>query len=149
MPVQPTVIAESVGATSRSSLGALADLISPRTGIIRSLSRVSCGTEEPTVPVDLRVRCRAVRLSNREKLGSYGGGEGRDRAGSDAGAIGEALERYCSYQHGPGGVIRAAAEDLGSAAIPPRAVVLYSDRQCASQGFPYASPDDLTMPCNR
>jgi len=45
------VIAERIGESSRASLGALADLISPRTGIMRSLARVSRGTEEPSPPV--------------------------------------------------------------------------------------------------
>ena len=45
------MIAERLAESSKATLGPLADLISPRTGIIRSLSRVSRGTEEPSPPV--------------------------------------------------------------------------------------------------
>ena len=58
------------------------------------------------------------------------------------GAIGEALERYCSSQYSPGSLIQATAGQLGEQGIRPQDFVLYSERQYASEAFRYQQPDD-------
>ena len=47
-------------------------------------------------------------------------GKGETEKDAMLGAIGEALERYCSYQENPAAVFLSSSADLGKAAIPPR-----------------------------
>jgi ribosomal protein S12 methylthiotransferase accessory factor len=144
VPAGSTVIAERLGSSARASLGALADLISPRTGIIRSLSRVSRGTEEPSAAVICQCEVSQFDYRTAKAADRLASGKGETEREAMLGAIGEALERYCSYQHNPGAVLRAPTADLGPAAIPPRDFVLYSERQYAAGGFRYDRPDDQT-----
>jgi len=136
------VIAEQVGESSRAGLGALAELISPRTGIIRSLSRVSRGTEEPSPPVVCQAQVSQFDYRTAEAAERTAAGKGETEREAMLGAIGEALERYCSYQQDPDAVFQASAAALGQAAIRPQEFVLYSERQYATPGFRYARPDD-------
>ena len=136
------MIAERLGESSKASLGPLADLISPRTGIIRSLSRVSRGTEEPSPPVVCQCLVSQFDYRTANTTDRMTAGKGETEKEAMLGAIGEALERYCSYQENPSAVFRATAAELGNAAIPPRDLVLDSDRQYATPGFKYAKPDD-------
>jgi ribosomal protein S12 methylthiotransferase accessory factor len=138
------MIVEGVNDRSRATLGPLGDLISPRTGIIRSLSRVSRGTEEPNVPVvcqcivshfDYRASPTADRMAS---------GKGETEREAMLGAIGEALERYCAYQHDASRAIHAAAADLDTAAILPPELVLYSEQQYSMPEFRYTRFDDRT-----
>ena len=103
-----------------SEPGPLADLISPRTGIIRSLSRVSRGTEEPSPPVVCQSLVSQFDYRTANTTDRMTAGKGETEKEAMLGAIGEALERYCSYQENPSAVFRATAADLGKAAIPPR-----------------------------
>jgi ribosomal protein S12 methylthiotransferase accessory factor len=119
-------------------------LISPRTGIIRSLSRVSRGTLEPSVPVVCQALVSQFDYRTAKTADRLTAGKGETEREAMLGAIGEALERYCSYQHDPGAVFRASVADLGPVAIPPREFVLYSDRQYETPGFRYGRPDDRT-----
>src|SRR5437899_196283 len=136
------MIAERLGESSKASLGPLADLISPRTGIIRSLSRVSRGTEEPSSPVVCQCLVSQFDYRTANTTDRMTAGKGETEKEAMLGAVGEALERYCSYQENPAAVFRATAAELGKAAIPPPDFVLYSDRQYATPGFRYARPDD-------
>jgi ribosomal protein S12 methylthiotransferase accessory factor len=138
------VITEGISADARASLGPLADLISPRSGIIRSLSRVSRGTEEPSVPVICQAAVSQFDYRTAKSADRLAAGKGETELDAMLGAIGEALERYCSYQHNAEAVFRATVEDLGAAAIPPADFVLYSNRQYAAPRFRYARPDDRT-----
>jgi ribosomal protein S12 methylthiotransferase accessory factor len=136
------MITERLGESSKATLGPLADLISPRTGIIRSLSRVSRGTEEPSPPVVCQALVSQFDYRTASVTDRMTAGKGETEKDAMLGAIGEALERYCSYQENPAAVFRATVAELGEAAIPPRDFVLYSDRQYAAPGFKYAKPDD-------
>ena len=136
------MIAERLGESSKAALGALADLISPRTGIIRSLSRVSRGTEEPSPPVVCQALVSQFDFRASESSDRMAAGKGETERDAMLGAIGEALERYCSYQQDPDAVFQAAAADHGPAAIRPQEFVLYSERQYATPGFRYPRPDD-------
>ncbi len=138
------MIVEHIGDSSRMSLGALADLISPRVGIIRSLSRVSRGTEEPNPPVVCQSLVSQFDYRTAKTADRMAAGKGETEREALLGAIGEALERYCSYQQNPDAVLRATAAELGKAAIRPHMFVLYSDRQYSAPGFRYAKPDDQT-----
>jgi len=134
------MIVERIGESSRANLGALAELISPRTGIIRSLSRVSRGTEEPSPPVVCQSLVSQFDYRTANTKDRLAAGKGETEQEAMLGAIGEALERYCAYQENPEAVFRATVADLGSAAISPPEFVLYSDRQYATPGFKYARP---------
>ncbi len=136
------MIAERLGESSKATLGPLADLISPRTGIIRSLSRVSRGTEEPSPPVVCQCLVSQFDYRTANTTDRMTAGKGETEKEAMLGAIGEALERYCSYQENPDAVFRATVAELGKAAISPHEFVLYSERQYAAPGFKYAKPDD-------
>jgi ribosomal protein S12 methylthiotransferase accessory factor len=138
------VITEGIGANSKAALGPLADLISPRTGIIRNITRVSRGTEEPSVPVVWQCVLSQFDYRTAKQSERMTAGKGETEREAMLGAIGEALERYCSYQHDASAVFTATAAELGAAAIRPADFVLYSDRQYATPGFNYARPGDET-----
>jgi ribosomal protein S12 methylthiotransferase accessory factor len=138
------MIAEGIGESSKASLGALANLISPRVGIIRSVSRVSRGTEEPSPPVVCQALISQFDYRTAKTADRMAAGKGETEREAILGAIGEALERYCSYQQNPEAAPRATALELGNAAIRPHEWVLYSDRQYSSRGFPYDKPGDQT-----
>jgi ribosomal protein S12 methylthiotransferase accessory factor len=53
------------------------------------------------------------------------------------GAIAEAIERYSAYQIDPGRLVTASFAQLGERAINPTSLVLYSEGQYDSPGFPY------------
>lgn len=125
-----------------AGIGPLADLVSPRTGIIRSLQRVSRGTEEPSVPVVVQSSLSQFDYRRGNDSDRTAAGKGETEREAALGAIGEALERYCSYQHNPQAVFHETTTALGAAAIRPAEFVLYSDRQYASPGFRYPKPDD-------
>jgi ribosomal protein S12 methylthiotransferase accessory factor len=139
------MIAEGIGESSRASLGALADLISPRVGIIRSLSRVSRGTEEPSPPVICQSLVSQFDYRTAKTSDRIASGKGETEREAMLGAIGEAVERYCSFQQNPDAVFRATAVELGEGAIRPNQFVLYSDRQYSSPGFRYGRPDEQTQ----
>jgi ribosomal protein S12 methylthiotransferase accessory factor len=108
------------------------------TGIVRSLEECLHGTSEPAL---FRAACFVG--SNRALLGSpldhlTGiGGTGRTRAEAAAAAIGEALERYSATYVPHDRIVVASATELGDSAVDPRRFALFSDRQYASDGFPF------------
>ncbi|SRR6266851_499929 len=113
------------------------DLVSDRVGIVRSLTRISRGATEPAPPVFYQAVLahfdfRKARIEDR-----IGVGKGQTDADARAGAIGEALERYCGAQPDLRAIRRFAWNERPSDAIRAEACVLYSDRQYARADFPY------------
>lgn len=136
------MIAEGIAASSKAALGSLAELISPRVGVIRTLSRISRGTEEPSPPVICQALVSQFDYRTAKTTDRMAAGKGETERDAMLSAIGEALERYCSYQHNADAVIRSTVAELGRAAIHPQEFVLYSDRQYSTPGFRYSRPDD-------
>ena len=119
----------------------LLPLISPRVGIIRSVTRVGRSVTEPTPPV----LCQAI-LSNYDfhvgdPMDRTASGKGETEADAVLGAIGEALERYCASVFDQRAFRKTAARDLGPEAVRPEDFVLYSPEQYARKDWPYRRPD--------
>ena len=111
-------------------------LISPETGILRSLKRFHKDPAEPEWP-----RIYRSELSNftfRSEGGdihSVCSGKGLDDLTARVSAVGEAVERYSGGVWQSEHVRRCARSDLDGASIDPGSLVLYSSRQYA--GLPY------------
>jgi ribosomal protein S12 methylthiotransferase accessory factor len=126
---------------------ALADLVDPRLGIVRSCVRVAMDWREPARPVVTRATLANFDLRSVPALERMTSGKGLTERESKLGAIVEALERYCALQRRPGALVRRPASRLDHAAILPEELVLYSDRQYGSAGFRYrraAAGEELT-----
>jgi ribosomal protein S12 methylthiotransferase accessory factor len=113
------------------------DFVSDRVGIVRSLARISQGATEPTPPVFYQAVLahfdfRKMRIEDR-----LGVGKGLTDADAKAGAIGEALERYCGALPDMKAMRRFAWNERPLDAIPADACVLYSARQYERAQFPY------------
>jgi ribosomal protein S12 methylthiotransferase accessory factor len=124
------------------NLERLSDLISPRTGIIRSVSRISRGTEEPNPPVICQGTVSHFDFRNAKPVERTVSGKGETERDAKLGAIGEALERYCSSQFAANSFVRAAAAELSGAALLPAEFVLYSQQQYRDRAGRYEIPDN-------
>jgi len=115
----------------------LIELVSPRVGVVRSVTRVSRGVGEPSPPI----LYHAV-LSNFDFKKAVDGerataGKGLTDSDAIGGAIGEAIERYCAY-HAAASIRRVSRRELDHPSISPGDCVLYSASQYARRAFPYA-----------
>jgi ribosomal protein S12 methylthiotransferase accessory factor len=119
----------------RKIVGDWADLVSPRTGVIRSVSRVQRGAEEPSPPFiyQSEISHFDFRMAKAQDRGSAGKGMTEEEA--IRGAIGEAIERYCAshFDHSAS-VISPWPSD---SAIAPPEFVLYSASQYGTGKLPY------------
>ena len=122
----------------------LTELVSSRVGVIRTLSKVQRGAEEPSPPYIYQATLshfdyRMVRAQDR-----IGAGKGATEREAMLGALGEALERYCA-SHACEQAMRCAPwATVRDCAIAPPEFVLYSDRQYHQKNFAYRrwSPQD-------
>lgn len=137
------------GGTSRSKASAetsnlqeLRKLVSPRAGIIRSLSKVFRGMEQPNPPVLYQAVLAHFDFIRSGPLERGASGKGETEEEAMASAIGEAIEHYCAYHMDPGLLRMARWKDLSETAISPFEFVLYSDAQYKREGFPLQSPGD-------
>jgi ribosomal protein S12 methylthiotransferase accessory factor len=142
----------------RQLVGPLADLVSARTGIIRSINRVQRGAEEPCPPMVYRAEVSHFDFRMAKAQDRAAAGKGATKEAAIRGAIGEAVERYCASQIDPGLTFTAAWSKISDQAISPLDFVLHSQRQYESSHFPYHrwSPgDEITwvpareLPSNR
>jgi ribosomal protein S12 methylthiotransferase accessory factor len=123
----------------------LLSLVSPRVGLIRSLDRVPHGIGLPDPPVLYRAVLSHFdfrRASSAERSAS---GKGETEAEAMAGAIGEAVERYCASHPYPEHTVRSTFAALGDRAIDPASLVLYSEGQYAGEGFPFRRPGEQAV----
>lgn len=120
----------------------IAALVSPRCGIVTGLIPQMRGPEEPTPPY-LWNATLAHFDSQQTQIGvRVTGGKGRTEAEAKLSALGEAMERYASFQWDPARIRIGLVTDR---AITPDDCVLYSDAQHAA-GFPFPpwSPETQT-----
>ena len=115
--------------------------MSPRTGIIRSVSRSAKSIEDPDLPIVCQALLSNFDFKRAAASDRMSAGKGLTEADAVAGAIGEALERDCGCHHQPRLHRVATAEELGPTAIRPEEFVLYSEPQYAGKTLPYARPD--------
>jgi ribosomal protein S12 methylthiotransferase accessory factor len=142
----------------RQLVGPLADLVSNRTGIIRSVSRAQRGAEEPCPPVVYQAEVSHFDFRLADARDRTAAGKGATKEAAIRGAIGEAMERYCASQVDPGLPFTAAWLALASQAVSPSDFVLYSASQYESHQLPYhrwTRDDEITwlpgheLPSNR
>jgi ribosomal protein S12 methylthiotransferase accessory factor len=118
-------------------------LVSSRVGIIRSLNRMSTDVVEPTPPVLYEARLSDFDFLGEEaKRSRVGIGKGETEDQAVKGAIGEAVERYCSWQPSYDAILEASSKELGSRAISPPEFVLYSEAQYKKGEIPYRPFDE-------
>ena len=119
----------------------LLDLVSPRTGIVRRLERISKSRREPELPIIYRSILANFDYRRTDPNERIGAGKGATVLQAQTGAIGEALERYCSSQVNARALCFASASQLTAPAIEPAALVLYSAEQYARLPFRRPEPD--------
>jgi ribosomal protein S12 methylthiotransferase accessory factor len=128
----------------RELAGPLAALVSDRTGVIRSVTCVQRGAEEPSPPIICQAELSHFDFRAAKPLDRTTVGKGVTREQAIRGAIGEAVERYCSAQADSAVQVVASFRDLAPRAISPAELVLYDDAQYNREGFPFHrwDPDD-------
>jgi ribosomal protein S12 methylthiotransferase accessory factor len=115
-----------------TQLESLRDLVSPRTGIIKTLALRAKSAGEPSVPYicDALLSHFDFRKGSPTERGSCGKGVTEEAA--MLGAIGEAVERYCAAQADPTSSFRATLAGVGETAVAPPEFVLFSETQYAN-----------------
>ncbi|HEY2544366.1 MAG TPA: YcaO-like family protein [Gaiellaceae bacterium] len=108
----------------------LESLVSPFVGVVRGVQETLAGPED--------VRLATVWCESAFPHALTGGGSGVSFRDARAAAIGEAAERYSASIVDPDVCVVASANELGRRAVDPERFALFSDRQHATAGFPYA-----------
>jgi ribosomal protein S12 methylthiotransferase accessory factor len=120
----------------------LLQLVSSRVGIVRNVSRLAKGPEEPTPPFIYQAELAHFDFRRGDESTRTGSGKGATEEQALASAIGEAVERYCSAQPDPNAIVVSSAAELGPSIICPPECVLYSERQYAQANLPYRRFDE-------
>ena len=115
----------------------LLDLVSDRVGVIKSLASVTRGAEEPNPPVIYQANLSHFDFRKPETGERIASGKGRDANEAIAGAIGEAVERYCAAHVDSARTRVASWAAVAEEAVAPPEFVLYSARQYERPGFRY------------
>lgn len=120
------------------------ELVSPRVGVITAVEPQTRDRGEPCPP--WLALATLAHLGLRPARPSSRIGAGKGLTGDDAvvAAIGEAIERYCARQVGPGRTRTATAAEVGPGAVTPADLVLYSDEQYRRPGWPFPRWSDAT-----
>jgi ribosomal protein S12 methylthiotransferase accessory factor len=125
----------------------LLELVSPKVGVIRSLSKIVTGAEEPTPPIIYQATLSHFDYRKGEPAQRMNAGKGLTENEAVRGAIGEAIEHYCASLVNPEAIFLAPWSAVESAGIAPPECVLYSETQYARDNFPYHrwAPQDEVM----
>jgi ribosomal protein S12 methylthiotransferase accessory factor len=115
----------------------LLELVSPKVGIIRSLSQIVTGADEPTPPVIYQATLSHFDYRKGGPTERMNAGKGLTENEAVRGAIGEAIEHYCASQANPQVNFVAPWSAVESAGVAPPECVLYSEAQYARRNFPY------------
>jgi len=126
------------GLSPEQTLKNLQHHISPISGIISVLQRVSTWEEENGLTTSYRagyglVGAIADLNELQESLRSESYGKGKSDTQAKVSALSEAIERYSIAFQGDEARIRAKLKDLGSAAIHPNACMLFSEKQFSNR----------------
>jgi ribosomal protein S12 methylthiotransferase accessory factor len=114
----------------------LLDLVSPKVGVIRSLSKITRGVEEPSPPVMYQATLSHFDFRMAPASERSAAGKGRTDGDAIRAALGEAVEHYCAGLVDKASTRVASFGELPNAVAPPECV-LYSDAQYARPRFPY------------
>ena len=115
----------------------LRELVNPRFGLIRTVQRLARGASEPTPPLFYQATLAHFDYRKAEPQIRTGTGRGFTDDDAIAGAIGEAMERYCSAQPRLDAFVRAPLAELPGDTISPPDTILFSDAQYAGGAIPY------------
>jgi len=116
----------------------LAELVSPKVGLIREIAPQGRGADEPMPPYLYTATLSNFDFRVASKTDRMAAGKGITREDAIASAIGEATERYCAYHWDPQRTYLTKWRDLECRGINPQSCVLYSERQYATLDWPYA-----------
>jgi ribosomal protein S12 methylthiotransferase accessory factor len=121
----------------------LLSLVSPRTGVVRSVVRIPRAVDEPVPPILYHATLSNFDFKKADGSERSAAGKGLTEADAIGGAIGEAVERYCASHVDLVRQRRARLGDISEPHIGPAECVLYSTRQYQTPGFAYprATPD--------
>jgi ribosomal protein S12 methylthiotransferase accessory factor len=114
----------------------LMELVSPRVGLIRSVSRMVRGEEEPSPPYIYNAVLAHFDYRKGESE-RYAAGKGMTEFEALRAAIGEAVEHYCASHYDARRSSIAPWEAVGAGGVTPDECVLYSASQYARSGFRY------------
>jgi oxazoline/thiazoline synthase len=110
-------------------------LIDPVTGIVAGLHRDPRSSD--LLPCYVSWRNRAVAADTIDAIRGWtrtcSGGKGATETEARAGALCEAVERYCATLDGDEARIRDSYRGLGSQAVDPRSCLLFDERQYANR----------------
>jgi bacteriocin biosynthesis cyclodehydratase domain-containing protein len=111
-------------------------LVDPVTGIVAELRRDAGAPEFQHAFTSGRNRAMAASTVAGIKAGSRhpSGGRGVTEAEARAGALGEAIERYCGTRQGDEATVRGSFRSLGGRALHPGACLLFDQRQHDDRG---------------
>lgn len=124
-------------ATQTPQLEHLLELISPKVGVIRDLSLVVRGAEEPDPPIIYQATLSHFDFRKAKAWERSAVGKGLSESEARRGAIGEAIEHYCASHFDIYATRRAPWTEVQPDAITPTECVLYSESQYARRAFPY------------
>lgn len=134
-------------AALRKLVGDWADLVSPRTGIIRSVSRVQRGADEPSPPIIYQAEVSHFDFHAAKAQDRASAGKGMSEEEAIRGAIGEAIERYCASHFDRSAAFVSSWETISDRSVTPPEFVLYSTSQYDGGRLPYhywESKDQVT-----
>ncbi|WP_066380814.1 YcaO-like family protein [Anabaena sp. CA = ATCC 33047] len=118
------------------------DLVSPHTGIIRAMERISKPYTECELPVlwQAELANYQIRKQQVENL-RFGVGKGVTDEQAILGAVGESLERYCGGIVDRRRIVVSSYAELGDRALPPPTFYSFSERQYSDLNFPFPAFD--------
>ena len=103
-----------------TQLVALAELVSPKTGILRRMHRRATSADEPPIPIIYDAMLSNFDFKKGSELERGACGKGLTETSAQIGAIGEAVERYCaSHRADASGTANPKIGDLDRAIPPP------------------------------
>lgn len=114
----------------------LLELVSPKVGVLRSLTKVVRGIDEPSPPIIYQAVLSHFDYQIAPQNQRSAAGKGRTDGEAIRSALGEAIEHYCASQVDKEITRSASWGELPNAIAPPECV-LYSDAQYARPRFTY------------
>jgi len=124
------------------TLAPLRELVDPRVGVVRRISRIARGATEPVPPQFYQATLPHFDFKKAKPHERIGVGKAVKEEDAINAAIAEALERYCASQPDTGSMRRFTWKDRPGDAITPADCVLYSDSQYTSGRLRYGRWDE-------
>ncbi|MEA5568310.1 YcaO-like family protein [Anabaena sp. UHCC 0399] len=117
------------------------DLVSPHTGIIRAMERISKPYTECELPVIWQAELAHYQIRKRLENLRFGIGKGMTDEQAILGAVGEALERYCGGIVDRRRMVVSSFAKLDNRALPPPTFYSFSEQQYSDPNFLFPAFD--------